>query len=117
MPEHATIAYKVLTAEEFLALEADAFSGAAVDRADGYIHLSTAGQVTETVDRHFTGQQGLMIAAVDLAALGKMVHWETSRHGQLFPHVYGPLPRAAVVAHGPLARLADGTVRLPGHNG
>jgi len=51
------IAYKVLTADEWAALSAGPFHGAPIDQADGFIHLSTASQLTETVDRHFGGQQ------------------------------------------------------------
>ena len=109
----AKIAYKVLTADEWAALKADAFQGAPIDRADGFIHLSTASQVTETVNRHFSGQKGLVIAAIDLATLGDGVRWEPSRQGQLFPHVYAPLMRKAVIAWCPLGRHANGTVRLP----
>jgi uncharacterized protein (DUF952 family) len=108
-------AYKVLTAEQMAALlSGGSFSGAPVDLADGYIHLSTAAQVDETVDKHFTGQTGLHIAAVDLAALGNAVRWEPSRGGQLFPHIYGVLPLSAVPAHGPLLRGSDGRILLPG---
>ena len=107
------IAYKVLTAEQMTALEADAFAGAPVDLADGFIHLSTAEQVTETVDRHFAGQSGLWLAAIDLEALGDSVRWEESRGGALFPHIHGPMPLEVVIAYGPLERDADGTVRLP----
>lgn len=107
-------AYKVLTAEQMAALLRDeVFLGAPIDLADGYIHLSTAEQVTETVDKHFAGQTGLHVAAVDLAALGEAVVWEPSRGGQLFPHVYAALPLSAVTAHRPLARAADGAVVLP----
>jgi len=107
------IAYKVLTADEWAALDAGAFQGAPIDRADGFIHLSTASQLPETVDRHFSGQQGLIVAAIDLAALGDAVRWEPSRQGQLFPHVYASLVREAVIAWCPLERHASGTVRLP----
>ncbi|MEI6643800.1 MAG: DUF952 domain-containing protein [Novosphingobium sp.] len=107
-------AYKVLTAEQMQTLQRDGvFAGAPIDLADGYIHLSAADQVTETVDKHFAGQTGLHIAAVDLAALGDAVKWEPSRGGQLFPHIYAALPLNAVFAYGPLEREADGTVRLP----
>ena len=106
-------AYKVLTAGEWAALNAGAFQGAPIDIADGFIHLSTASQLTETVDRHFSGQQGLIIAAIDLVALSDTVRWESSRHGQLFPHVYAPLTRNNVVVWCLLERHANGTVRLP----
>lgn len=107
------IAYKVLTANEWPAFNAGAFEGSPVDKADGFIHLSTASQITETVDRHFCGQQGLVIAAIDLAALGDAVRWEPSRNGELFPHVYGQLLPRSVIAWCPLERNPNRTVRLP----
>lgn len=109
-----TIAYKVLTADQMAALEADgSFAGAPIDLADGYIHLSTHAQVTETVDKHFAGQTNLHVAAVDLSVLGDAVTWEPSRGGQLFPHIYAPLPLSAVLAYGPLTRDDAGRVELP----
>lgn len=112
--ERAKAGFKVLTDEQMKALEHDGrFAGAPVDLADGYIHLSTAAQLTETVDRHFAGQDGLWVAEVDLEALGEAVRWEASRGGALFPHLYGVLPLDAVVAYSPLERGADGTVKLP----
>ena len=111
---HPATAYKVLTADQMAVLEHEgAFAGAPVDLADGYIHLSTAAQLTETVDKHFAGQDDLHIAAVDLAAMGGAVKWEESRGGQLFPHLYAPLPLTAVLAYAPMKRDTDGTVRLP----
>jgi len=109
-----TIAYKVLTRADLAALRGGPFAGAPVDVADGYIHLSTAAQLTETVDKHFIGQSGLSVAAIDLAAHGDAVRWEPSRHGQLFPHLYGVLTMQSVLAIAPLTRAADGTVALPG---
>lgn len=107
-------AYKVLTADQMAVLEQEGvFTGAPVDKADGYIHLSTAAQLTETVDKHFTGQDDLHVAAVDLEAMGEAVKWEESRGGQLFPHLYADLPLSAVITYGPLKHDDDGTVRLP----
>jgi uncharacterized protein (DUF952 family) len=106
-------AYKVLTADQMRDLEADRFAGAPIDLADGYIHLSTSDQLTETVDRHFVGQSGLWVAAVDLEALGGAVRWEESRGGALFPHIYGLLPLETVIAYGPLERDDNAIVKLP----
>ena len=107
-------AYKVLTGPQMAELEeAGVFKGAPVDLADGYIHLSTAAQLTETVDKHFGGQDDLHVVAVDLKALGGAVKWEPSRGGQLFPHIYGDLPLSAAVAYSPMHRDEDDMVRLP----
>lgn len=67
--------------------------GAPVDLADGYIHLSTAAQVTETAARHFAGESDLVLVALDAGRLGPELRWEPSRGGQLFPHLYRPLRR------------------------
>jgi uncharacterized protein (DUF952 family) len=108
------VAYKVLTGEQMTVLETEgAFAGAPIDLADGYIHLSTAAQLDETVAKHFAGQTDLHIAAVDLAVLGDAVRWEPSRGGQLFPHTYAELPLSVVIAYGPLEHDGDGKVKLP----
>lgn len=108
------VAYKVLTADQMATLEQDgSFAGAPIDLADGYIHLSTHAQLTETVDKHFAGQTGLWVAAVDLDALDDVVKWEPSRGGQLFPHIYAALPLSAVLAYGELERDDAGEVKLP----
>ena len=109
-----TAAFKILTADEMATLEADgSFAGSPDDRRDGYIHLSTAAQLTATVDRHYAGQADLHVAEVDLEVLGDAIRWEPSRDGEDFPHLYAALPLDAVVAYSPLERLADGTVKLP----
>ena len=78
------------------------FVGAPVDRADGFIHFSTALQVRETAARHFAGQDDLVLVAVDEARLGPALKYEPSRGGALFPHLYGPLPLDAVLWVRPL---------------
>lgn len=107
-------AYKVLIADQMAVLEQEGvFTGAPVDVADGYIHLSTAAQLTETVDKHFAGQSDLHVVAVDLAAHGDAVKWEPSRGGQLFPHLYEPMLLETAIAYGPLDRDSSGAVKLP----
>ncbi|MFN3619744.1 DUF952 domain-containing protein [Sphingorhabdus sp.] len=93
-------AFKILTAPQWAQFQADGvFSGAPVDLADGYIHLSTADQVQGTLAKHFQGQDGLVIAEVDLLGLQDSVRWEESRGGALFPHVYADLPLSAIIGH------------------
>jgi uncharacterized protein (DUF952 family) len=108
------VAYKVLTAGEMAQLKADGtFAGSPVDLAYGFIHLSTGEQLDETVAKHFTGEDELHVATIDLEALGEAVRWEKSRGGALFPHVYGTLPLSAVIAYSPLEHGYDGRISLP----
>ena len=109
-----TIAYKILTGAQLAQLlDKGTFTGAPVDLEDGYIHLSAAGQLRETLDKHFVGQGDLHIAAVDLTALGDAVKWEVSRGGALFPHIYADLPLQAVPGHCPVEYDHAGTLILP----
>jgi len=108
------IVYKIMSAAELKQMQRDGvFRGSPVDIADGYIHLSCGTQLAATLDKHFSGVDGLMLAAVDLSRLGDTVRWEPARGGQLFPHIHGRLPVGAVVSVAALERTAEGTVRLP----
>lgn len=109
------IAFKIVDRAEWeAALASGLYGGSAVDRADGYIHLSTAGQVVETLRRHYAGQSDLLVLTVDLARLGEAPVWEESRGGALFPHLYAPLPASAVTATQALSVSADGTPVVEG---
>lgn len=107
----AGMIYKILRSEEWAALQADGeTAGAPIDVADGYVHFSTAEQVRETASKHFGGAEGLMLLAYDEAVMTGDLHWEPSRGGALFPHLYGPLRLADVVWAKPLPVQGDGHV-------
>jgi uncharacterized protein (DUF952 family) len=99
---HPATAFKIFTEDQWDGFVRDGrFAGAPVDLADGYIHMSTAAQLQGTLEKHFAGQTGLVIAEIDLVGFGDAVRWEVSRGGELFPHLYGELVRDAVIGHRP----------------
>ena len=103
--------YKICPAEEWAEAErTGTFAGSPIDLADGFIHFSTAAQAVETARRHFAGQDGLVLVAVDADALGAELKWEPSRGGDLFPHLYGPLPASAAISVSPLPLSNEGHV-------
>jgi uncharacterized protein (DUF952 family) len=89
------------------------FRGAPVDRADGYIHFSTAEQVRGTAAKHFAGVADLLLVAVEAEALGPALKWEPSRGGALFPHLYGELSLQDVVWVKALALSPEGRHDFP----
>jgi uncharacterized protein (DUF952 family) len=103
------VIYKIVAAEEWAkAQAAGVFAGAAIDRADGFIHFSTGDQAPQTAAKWFAGRGDLTLAAIDAEALGDDLRWEPSRGGALFPHLYGPLSMSAVVWSRPLPLGSDG---------
>lgn len=103
--------YKLADQAEWArARAAGAYAGSALDRADGYIHLSTTAQLAETARRHYAGRGGLVLVALDPTVLGEALRWEPSRGGDLFPHLYEPLPLSAVRSERALSVAGDGTM-------
>ena len=89
------------------------FTGSPVDLADGYIHFSAAAQVVETAAKHFADVDDLMLLSVAEDDLGAALRWEPSRGGALFPHLYAPLPLAAVTRAMRIERGPDGAHVFP----
>lgn len=100
--------YKVLRESEFRAFDAAGrTAGAPVDLADGYIHLSTAEQLAGTLAKHFAGEEGLVLLALESGALAPL-EWEPSRGGALFPHLYREMTRADILWSRPLPLGPEG---------
>lgn len=106
--------YKICPATLWAEAEAKGrFDGAPVDLADGYIHFSAAAQLAETAAKHFAGQDGLLLIAIDDSQLGPALRYEPSRGGALFPHLYAPLDPKAARWIAPLPLRADGSHVIP----
>lgn len=106
--------YHICRREEWeAAAEHGRYPGSSQDQADGFIHFSGRDQVVESAARHRAGQSGLVLLTVDPASLGEALKWEPSRAGQLFPHLYGPLPVTAVLRVDDLPLGDDGRHVFP----
>ncbi len=95
--------YKILDKNDWAAFrKSGRFEGSVDDRRDGYIHLSTAGQLRGTAAKHYAGRGDLALLEIDADRLGEELRWESSRDGQLFPHLYGVLYQDMVMLSRPL---------------
>jgi uncharacterized protein (DUF952 family) len=81
--------------------------------SEGFIHCSTGAQVPGTAARFFAGRADLLLLQIDPARLTAELRYEEGEPGVLFPHLYGPMDLAAVVAAHPFAPGEDGSFRLP----
>ena len=89
------------------------YAGSPDDLRDGFMHFSTHAQVRTSVAIHRAGQAGLVMLVVSVDKLGPELKWEASRGGQLFPHLYGILPKGAVIEAVDLPLGNDGLHQFP----
>ena len=64
---------------------------------EGFIHCSTEHQVHKPANFLFHGRDDIMLLVIDESRLPVKLTWEDS-DGEIFPHLYAPLPLDAVAA-------------------
>ncbi len=78
----------------------------------GFVHLSTPEQVHLPANRLYAGRTDLVLLYLNPEKLDAPLRWEPGVPGDpdamLFPHLYGPLPAAAVRMITPYLPEADG---------
>ena len=106
--------YKICSASAWREAERQGvYRGSADDARDGFIHFSANSQVAGTAEKHFAGQTGLVLIAVEADALGAALRWERSRNDELFPHLHGELDLGAVIGIHDMPARFDGTHDIP----
>jgi glutathione S-transferase len=62
----------------------------------GFVHCSTAAQLQATADLFYRGRDDVVLLSIDPTRLDVPVRFEEIASGESFPHIYGPVARAAV---------------------
>jgi uncharacterized protein (DUF952 family) len=112
-PSKHAFVYKVCQQSAWqVAVDAGQLALSEDDQRDGFVHLSSLGQLPGTLRKHFAGQRDLVLLTIPIERLSELV-WEPSRDGQLFPHLYAPLRTRAVARAEDLEVDAAGNLVLP----
>lgn len=84
------------------------YAPAAFDR-ERFVHCTDgADELIATANRHYRDHPGpFVVLEVDLARVVAPVRYEDDR--RIYPHIYGRLPRTAIVAELAITRSDDGT--------
>ncbi|MEU7629286.1 DUF952 domain-containing protein [Nocardia sp. NPDC049220] len=96
-----TLVHLCTSTEWLSARQTGEYRAASLDEV-GFIHLSAPHQVHLPANRLYAGRRDLVLLRIDSARVGSPIAWEpgvpTDPESMLFPHLYGPLPVAAVTA-------------------
>ena len=66
-------------------------------QTEGFIHLSQKEQVKGTLSRYYQNVPSLLLLHVDVDKLRYELKYEVATNNELFPHLYGPLNKDAIV--------------------
>ena len=103
-------------AEWAAAADASEYRAASLDDV-GFIHCSDPGTVALPANALFPGRTDLVLLEVDPRLVDAPVRWEDGvppdPRGIRFPHIYGTIPRNAVVAVHDFPTDPDGALVLP----
>jgi len=92
------VIYHIVPREDWQAFrDAEDYRGDSLE-TEGFIHCSTWAQLLEVANHWFPGRDDLLLLKIDPARLSAQVRCEDGGNGQLFPHVYGPIEKRAIVA-------------------
>lgn len=89
--------YRIALVADVQTAEVQGYFESADLAAEGFIHCSFLHQVMGVSRRHYAGQQGLVLFSIDPAAVDCEIRVENTSGGtELYPHIYGQVPWAAV---------------------
>ena len=65
---------------------------------EGFIHACTEEQLPGVLERYFAGKTDLIILTIEEKKLSPQIKFEKSLTGEMFPHIFGPINRVAIVS-------------------
>jgi uncharacterized protein (DUF952 family) len=76
---------------------------------EGFIHCTDgASAMVDTANRHYPTVPGeFVVVTVDLDRVSS--RWSVEDPGRIYPHIFGPIDRAAIVSVVPAPRAGDGS--------
>ena len=92
-----SLIYHIVSAADWTKFNGQPDYEAASLQTEGFIHLSQQGQVAGTLRRYYQDVPNLLLLHVDTDKLTHELKYEPSRNTELFPHLYGPLNKDAIV--------------------
>ena len=89
--------YHIVLTEVWAAFEGDLYKAPSLE-TEGFIHCSFAGQLDGVINRYYSNESSLVILEIDPERLMSRMIKEPSTNSEIYPHIYGPINREAIVS-------------------
>jgi uncharacterized protein (DUF952 family) len=90
------LVYHIVHPAVWAAFDIDLYCAASLE-SEGFIHCSFANQLDAVINRYYKDEQRLIVLEIETEKLMSRVINEPSTKNEIYPHVYGPINRDAIV--------------------
>jgi uncharacterized protein (DUF952 family) len=88
--------YHIVLPEVWAAFGGDLYTAESLE-TEGFIHCSFAEQLDGVIERYYKEKSSLVILEIDTNLLMSRMIKEPSTNREIYPHIYGPINRDAIV--------------------
>ncbi|MEP7074621.1 MAG: DUF952 domain-containing protein [Acidobacteriota bacterium] len=91
------LVYHVVLPEYWIEMDTERDYVAASLAVEGFIHCSYSGQLDDVLKRYYSNADEVLILTIDTDKLSSRLVEEPSTNNEIYPHIYGPVNREAIV--------------------
>jgi uncharacterized protein (DUF952 family) len=88
--------YHIVLPEKWAEFETDLYKASSL-ADEGFIHCSFRDQLDDVIDRYYRGVPEVIVLEIETDLLMSRVLKEPSTNSEIYPHIYGPINRNAIV--------------------
>jgi uncharacterized protein (DUF952 family) len=89
--------YHIVLPDHWQSFAEQAFYTPPTFEQEGFIHLSKKHQIEGVLSRYYVGVERVILLHLDEEKLGESLVYEPSTNGEMYPHLYGLLPKSAIL--------------------
>ena len=88
--------YHIVLPDAWAAFESDLYRAASLE-TEGFIHCSFSDQLDGVIARYYSGEKRIVVLEIESDKLMSRMLKEPSTGNEIYPHIYGPINRDAIV--------------------
>jgi len=88
--------YHIVLPDVWAAFDTELYRAKSLE-TEGFIHCSFADQLDGVIERYYSGHDRVVVLEIDTERLMSRMIKEPSTNKEIYPHIYGPINRNAIV--------------------
>jgi len=88
--------FHIVLPEVWAAFDTDLYRASSLE-SEGFIHCSFSEQLDRVIERYYSGAEEIVVLEIETDELMSRVLNEASTGNEIYPHIYGPINRDAIV--------------------